>query len=75
MNTRSKREVIISIMPKLKVLIILHLAEQITNGSTGFATDKCNRFITFNINIYEFLFGGHVLWLIAMKISSMEIII
>ncbi len=33
----------------LKVLIILHLAEQITNGSTGFATDKCNRFITFNI--------------------------
>ncbi len=33
----------------LRVLIILHLAEQITNGSTGFATDKCNRFITFNI--------------------------
>ncbi len=31
------------------MLIILHLAEQITNGSTGFATDKCNRFITFNI--------------------------
>ncbi len=33
----------------LKVLIILHLAEQITNGSTGFATEKCNRFFTFNI--------------------------
>ncbi len=33
----------------LKVLIILHLTEQITNASTGFATDKCNRFITFNM--------------------------
>ena len=34
---------------RLKVLINLHLAEQITNASTEFAIDKCNRLFTFNI--------------------------
>ncbi len=47
----------------LKVLIILHLAEQITNGSTGFATDKCNRFITFNM-------GGNANENILQKITK-----
>ena len=30
------------------MLVILHLAEQITKGLTGFATDKCKRLVTFN---------------------------
>ena len=34
----------------MKVLIILHLSEQITNAFTGFAIDKCKRLFTFHID-------------------------
>jgi hypothetical protein len=42
--------------------MILHLSEQIKNGFTGFAIDKCKRLFTFHIDNCEIFIDTIILY-------------